>query len=98
MATAEAHVTERVDILGVKLSQSLSEGEANPVVRVGDGSQRDDHYAVLTRETALNRPLLRADFGDALLFEGVLALYNDDEDAYNLVVDDETIVDRIPPG
>ncbi len=98
MADAEAYVTERVDLVGVKLSRSLSEGEANPLFRVGDGSQRSDHYAVLTRETALNRALLRAEFGDALLFDGVLALYNDDEDAYNLVVDDETVVDRVPPG
>ena len=98
MADAEAYVTERVDLVGVKLSRSLSEGDANPLFRVGDGSQGADHYAVLTRETALNRALRRAAFGDAVLFDGALALYNDDEDAYNLVVDDETVVDRIPPG
>ncbi len=99
MARAEAYVTDRVDLVGVKLSRSLSEGtDANPLFRVGDGSQRADHYAVLTRATALNRALLRAEFGDALLFDNVLALYNDDEGAYNLVVDDETVVDRVPPG
>jgi len=29
------------------------------------------------------------------VFEEVLVLWNDDEDAYNLVVDEKTIVDRL---
>ncbi|PSQ59729.1 SAM-dependent methyltransferase [Halobacteriales archaeon SW_7_71_33] len=98
MARAETYVTDRVNAVGVKLSRSLSDGDANAVYRVGDGSQRVDHYAVLARETALNRALSRAAYGDPLLFENVLALYNDDEKGYNLVVDDETVVDRLPVG
>jgi len=101
MARAEEYVTDRVDLAGVKLSRSLSEDagrDENPVYRVGDGSQEVAHFAVLTRETTLNRVLSRAGYGDPLLFENVLALYNDDEEDYNLVVDDETVVDRIPVG
>jgi len=95
MADSDDHVTKRVDLLGVKLSRSLAES-GNPVYLVGDGSEDTDHFAVLTGETALNRDLAAADYAEALVFENVLVLWNDDEGAYNLVVDDETIVDRIP--
>ena len=93
MAESEEHVSNRVDLVAAKLSHSLSEG--NPLFKVSDGSESADHYAVVTRETGLNRALTTADYGDLLAFENVLVLWNDDEDAYNLVVDDETIVDRL---
>ena len=93
MADSDAHVTDRIDLLAVKLSRNL--GSNNPLFKVGDGSQRLDHYAVLTRESALNRDLLEADYGDLLAFENALLLWNDDEAAYNLVVDDATVVDRL---
>jgi SAM-dependent methyltransferase len=93
-ADADTHVTERVDCYAAKLSHDLSDG-GNPLYRVADGSQRTAHFAVLTRETALNDVLGQADYGDLLRFENVLVLWNDDERAYNLVVDDETIVDPI---
>jgi len=95
MADAEGYVTDRVDLLAVKLSHDLAEG-GNPLFKVGDGSEAVGHFAVLTRETSLNRALRDADYGDVLAFEGALALWNDDEGAYNLVVDDETVVDGVP--
>lgn len=93
MAESERHVGNRVDIWAVKLSHSLSTG--NPLFKVSDGSESVDHYAVLTRKTGLNRTLHEADYGTLLRFENVLVLWNDDEGAYNLVVDDETVVDRL---
>ncbi|WIV66636.1 small ribosomal subunit Rsm22 family protein [Natrialbaceae archaeon AArc-T1-2] len=96
MAEMDRHVTNRIDLVAAKLSRSLSEGEdANPLFKVSDGSEDVDHYAVCTKETALNRALLEADYGEVCSFESVLALWNDDERAYNLVVDEETVVDRI---
>lgn len=92
-AESETHVTDRIDCIAVKLSHSLSEG--NPLFLLGDGSQSESHYAVLTRETGLNRPLVEADYGDVLVFESVLVLWNDDEGAYNLVVDEECVIDRV---
>ncbi|WP_049998285.1 small ribosomal subunit Rsm22 family protein [Halococcus sediminicola] len=94
MAESERHVSSRVDCIAAKLSHSLSDG--NPLFKISDGSEAVDHYAVLTRETALNRALSDADYGALLEFENVLVLWNDDEGSYNLVVDDETVVDRIP--
>jgi SAM-dependent methyltransferase len=99
MAETERHVTGRIDLAAIKLSHDLAtEGESdNPLFLIGDGSQRVDHYAVLTRETALNDDLRRAEYGALLIFESVLALWNDDEEAFNLVVDEETVVDAIGP-
>ncbi|WEL25587.1 Ribosomal protein RSM22 (predicted mitochondrialrRNA methylase) [Haloferax volcanii] len=94
MAEMERHVTNRIDLLAVKLSHDLSEGN-NQVFKIGDGSEAVDHYAVRTRDTVLNADVADADYGDVLVFENVLSLWNDDEGAYNLVVDDETLVDRV---
>jgi SAM-dependent methyltransferase len=110
MAEMERHVTQRVDLVALKLSHSLAEdgnldgdrsgerdgSDRNPLFKVSDGSESTDHFAVLTRETSLNADLRTADYGDLLSFEQVLVLWNDDEEAYNLVVDEETVVDRIP--
>jgi SAM-dependent methyltransferase len=73
------------------------DADRNPVYKVGDGSESVDHYAVCTRESGLNRDLARADYGAVLAFENVLVLWNDDEQAYNLVVDAETVVDVAAP-
>lgn len=94
LAETDRHVTNRIDALAVKLSHDLSEGD-NRLFKVGDGSEDVEHYAVLTRPSELNRALATASYGSVLAFENVLALWNDDEGAYNLVVDDETIVDLV---
>jgi hypothetical protein len=95
MADAENYVTDRVNFLGVKLSHDLAEREgANPLYLLGDGSQTVDHFAVLTEASILNEDIRKADYGDLLSFENALVLWNDDEEAYNVVVDGETIVDR----
>jgi SAM-dependent methyltransferase len=104
MAEMDRHVTNRVDLVAAKLSRSLADdadgarsdsGGANPLFKLSDGSEKTDHYAVLTRESSLNRALIEADYGALLSFEQVLVLWNDDEEAYNLIVDEETVVDRI---
>ena len=95
-ADSENHVTNRVDCYAAKLSHDLADG-GNPLFLLGDGSQRVSHFAVLTKETALNADLASAGYGEVFAFENVLVLWNDDERAYNLVVDDETVVDRVPP-
>ena len=93
MANAEAFVTERVDLLAVKLSHDLSDG-GNPLYLIGDGSERTDHFAVQTEASVLNETLTTAAYGTVLHFENALVLWNDDENAYNVVVNGETVVDR----
>jgi SAM-dependent methyltransferase len=95
MSESGKHVTNRVDLLAVKLSRNLSGEDANPLFRVGDGSQEVDHYAVLTEESPFNEELLTAPYGAVLSFENVLLLWNDDEGAFNLVCNGETIVDLV---
>ncbi|MCO8243831.1 class I SAM-dependent methyltransferase [Haladaptatus sp. AB643] len=94
MAEMDRHVTERVNLVAVKLSHSLSEEGENPVFKVSDGSESVGNFAVVTRETSLNRTLREAAYGSLLAFEDVLVLWNDDEKSYNLVVDERTVVDR----
>jgi SAM-dependent methyltransferase len=94
LADSESNVTKRVDLLALKLSHDLSGGD-NPLFKISDGSESVDHYAVLTRSSALNDALARADYGALLAFENALVLWNDDEESYNVVVDAETVVDRV---
>lgn len=95
LATSPDHVGNRIDVLVVKLSDNLA-AEGNPLYRIADGSQSVAHFAVLVAETALNDALSAAEYGDLLRIEAGLLLWNDDETAYNLVVDDETVVDAVP--
>jgi SAM-dependent methyltransferase len=95
MAETDRHVTERIDIAALKLSPDLADGGGNPLFKISDGSERRDHYAVVTDRSALNEALLAAPYGSLLRFENALVLWNDDEGAYNLVVDGETAVDRL---
>ena len=95
MAEADDYVTDRINLLGVKLSNDLTDG-GNPLYLIGDGSQSTDHFAVLTEESILNEDLRGSEYGDLLVFENALVLWNDDEGAYNVVVDGETVVDRVP--
>ncbi|QLG27071.1 class I SAM-dependent methyltransferase [Halorarum halophilum] len=95
MADSEDHVTDRVNLLAVKLSANLAGPDANPLFKVGDGSERLEHYAVLTGESAMNSDLRAAPYGAVLSFENVLVLWNDDEGAYNLVCEKETVVETL---
>ncbi|QZP38141.1 small ribosomal subunit Rsm22 family protein [Halobaculum magnesiiphilum] len=96
LADSEEHVTDRVNLLAVKLSGDLTDdADANPLFKVGDGSERLEHYLVLTGESSLNRDLREAPYGAILSVENVLILWNDDEGAYNLVCGKETVVDIV---
>jgi SAM-dependent methyltransferase len=92
LADAESVVTDRVDLVVVKLSHDLADG-GNPLFVVGDGSEREECFAVLAHESSLTRDLKTAAYGDLLAIENALVLWNDDEGAYNLVIDDEAVVD-----
>jgi len=94
LGDADDRVTDRADVVAAKLSRNLSEGDANPLFKVSDGSEDTDCYAVLVRPTSLNRDVEAAEYGDLLSVEDALVLWNDDEEAYNLVLDEETVVDR----
>lgn len=89
-------IGERVDTLAVKLSGDLST-DGNPIYRLGDGSQAESCFAAHVAKTELNNRLASAPYGAVLHFERTLVLWNDDEEAINLVVDDETFVEQRAP-
>ena len=93
LGDADDRVTDRADVVAAKLSRNLADGEANPLFKVSDGSEDTDCYAVLVRPTSLNRDVEAADYGDLVSVEDALVLWNDDEEAYNLVFDEETVVE-----
>lgn len=93
--TADA-IGERVDALVVKLSGNLADN-GNPIFRVGDGSQRESCFCSLVSRTSLNEQLAVAPYGSVLRLEQALVLWNDDEEAINLVVDEETFIHQRAP-
>lgn len=86
------HVTERVTAAAIKLSHDL--GDDNPLFLVGDGSEQTDHFCVVANSTPRTRPIINAAYGELLIIERALLLWNDDEEAYNLVLDNQTTVIR----
>ncbi|MFP4590717.1 MAG: methyltransferase domain-containing protein [Halobacteriales archaeon] len=96
LATAAEAVGSRVNLLAVKLTRDLADGE-NALFRLGDGSQSAPWFASLVRPTPTNRALLEAPHGAVLAFERALVLWNADEGAYNAVVDDDVRVTRVAP-
>jgi SAM-dependent methyltransferase len=96
LADADELVTQRIDLVVIKISHDLSDG-GNPLFVVSDGSERERVFAVLTNESLLTRDLLDAPYGGLLDIENALVLWNDDEGAFNLVIDDEAVVDDASP-
>ncbi len=96
LASIPETIGERLNVCVTKLSHDLGTG-ANALYRLGDGSQTVACFGALAQESSLNRPIATAPYGAVLSIERALVLWNDDEDAINLVIDDETIVDRIAP-
>ncbi len=96
LARAPSVIGERVDVIVVKLSGDLAT-DGNPVYRVGDGSQTEDCFGTHVSLTEMNHSLQEAPYGAVLRFERALVLWNDDEAAINLVIDDETFVEQLAP-
>lgn len=91
-----AAIGKRVNVVAVKLSGDLAEKDG-ALFRIGDGSQTDPTFASVVQWSSLNEALRTTPYGGIVTFERALVLWNDDEDAMHLVVDDESIVDHIAP-
>lgn len=97
LADTDEHIGNRLDVLAIKLSEDLAD-DGNPLFLLGDGSQQQDHFAVVPKRTRLNESLIECSYGSLLSIENGLILWNEDEEAVNLVVDDQTVVDMLNPG
>ncbi|MFW6448663.1 MAG: methyltransferase [Halobacteriota archaeon] len=96
LSSAAEAVGTRVNVVAVKLTRDLAEGD-NALYRIGDGSQSTPWFASLVNPASTNRLLANAPHGAVLSFERVLVLWNDDEAAYNAVVDEEVLVTQLAP-
>ena len=85
------HTGRRVNVTAVKMSGELGDGK-NHLFKVCDGTAKVPVYAVLPafHKTPENEALLSAPYGTVLEMEGVLIRYNQDHDAYNLLVSRNT--------
>ncbi len=85
------HIGRRVNVTAVKMSGELGDGK-NHLFKVCDGTAKVPVYAVLPafHKTPDNETLLSAPYGTVLEMEGVLIRYNQDHDAYNLLVNRNT--------
>lgn len=96
LADATDHVSERANVIGVKLSHDIATGD-RPLFAIGDGSETVECFAVMPVSSSLTASLAKAPYGAILGIEQGLILWNEDEAAINLVVDDETIVTQFAP-
>jgi SAM-dependent methyltransferase len=85
------HTGRRVNVTAVKMSGELGDGK-NHLFKICDGTAKVPVYAVLPafHKTPENEALLSAPYGAVLEMEGVLVRYNQDHDAYNLLVSRNT--------
>ena len=93
LSDSHTQVTKRVDVIAVKLSHDLSEGK-NALFLIGDGSEKIDHYIVVVKKTLENRSVFEASYGEIILIKMALVLWNEDENACNLVIDGQTTIER----
>lgn len=87
------HIGRRVNVTAVKMSAELGDGK-NHLFKICDGTAKVPVYAVLPafHRTPENEVLISAPYGAVLEMEGVLIRYNQDHDAYNLLVNRNTVI------
>jgi SAM-dependent methyltransferase len=96
LAETPHKITDRINVVGAKLSHDLAAASAgNPVFRVGDGSQTVDHFVVQTVSGELVESIAWVPYGSVCRFEGALVLWNDAEEAVNLVIDHDSVVEPL---
>ena len=89
------HVDKRINIIAQKMSENLGDNK-NLLFRLCDGSCEKPVYAVLPafHVTPGNEALVSAPYGTVLEIEGVHVRYNQEHDAYNLLVSRNTTIQR----
>jgi len=93
LSKLNAHVNKHINVVGAIMSGDLG-NKKDHVFKVCDGTSIKPVYAVLPlfHESPNNELLLKAKYGQVVEMYGVLARYNKEYDAYNLLVARNTIV------
>lgn len=89
------HVDRRINVVSSKMSGDLGD-KKNHVFKVCDGTAVKPVYAVVPHYhvSAENEALLKAPYGEVLEMDGVVARYNKEYDAYNLLVTRNTKISK----
>lgn len=87
------HTGHRVNLIAAKMSRDLGDQKTH-LFKVCDGTAKTPVYAVLPEYhcTPGNEAILSAAYGAVLDMQGVLVRYNPSHDAYNLLVNRNTVV------
>jgi len=98
LSKVHLNVGKRITVVAAKMSEDLGDKETH-IFRLCDGSAEKPVYAVLPVFHIMpsNRELGSAPYGTVLEIRNVLVRYNPAHDAYNLLVNRETVI-RIPDG
>jgi len=93
LSNVHPHTGKRVNIIATKISEELGNAKTH-VFLLCDGTSREPVYAILPgyHTTPANKELLSAHSGSILELQNVLVRYNKAHDAFNLLVNRNTII------
>ena len=93
LSQVHRHVDKRVDVIAAKMSENLGDIK-NRMFRLCDGSSEKPVFGVLPvfHVTPENERLVTAPYGTVLEIDNVLIRYNPKHDAYNLLVNRNSVV------
>lgn len=96
LSKISAHLKKRVSVVAAVMSGDLGD-KKDHVFKVCDGTAVKPVYAILPHYhlSPANEPLLKAKYGQVVEMHGVLARYNEEYDAYNLLVTRNTVVRQV---
>ncbi len=100
LSKLRAHLEKHINIVAAVMSGDLGDTKDH-VFKVCDGTSVKPTYAVLPffHESPKNEALLKAKYGQVVEMYGVLARYNKEYNAYNLLVTRNTVVKGVnAPG
>jgi hypothetical protein len=96
LSRMKAHVNKHINVVAAVMSGDLGD-KKDHVFKVCDGTSIKPVYAVLPsfHESPDNELLLKAKYGQVVEMYGVLARYNKEYDAYNLLVARNTLIKNV---
>lgn len=95
LSNLQTHVNRRINVVASKMSGDLGD-KKNRVFKVCDGTSIKPVYAIIPSYHVAdnNRELLNAAYGEVLEMDGVVARYNKEYDAYNLLITRNTKISK----
>ncbi|RXE55970.1 methyltransferase [Methanoculleus taiwanensis] len=95
----QRHRNRRINVVAAVMSGNLGDADSK-VYKLCDGTPANPVYAIVPRYLkGENRYILQnTPYGDIVRISGVVVRYNREHDAYNLVIQPDTTIERVSPG